>query len=176
MREREGLGPQAKVGPPGEGGYHLAGQEAAPSVSQVGAWGHVFQEKRSWGCAQGGPEMQGRSEVVPGNQLRGQNAAGAGNLETALTVRCPPNLPNRPRPDQQQHFSQEMRQGLGKQRHSDPVSSFRASAGGLAMEEWEEICISLSFSIDRFCESRALSLLLSLEEEGRGVQSWAFRP
>ena len=94
MREREGLGPQAKVG------ITLSGQEAAPSVSQVRAWGDVFQEKRSWGCAQGGPEMQGRSEVVPGNQLRGQNAAGAGDLETALTVRCPPDLPNRPRPDQ----------------------------------------------------------------------------
>lgn len=35
------------------------------------------------------------------------------------------------------------------------------------MENWEEICISLSFSGRPFCESRALSLLLSLEEEGR---------
>ena len=37
------------------------------------------------------------------------------------------------------------------------------------MEEWEKICISLSFGIDRFCESWALSLLFSLEEEERGV-------
>lgn len=37
------------------------------------------------------------------------------------------------------------------------------------MEQWEEIYISLSFGIDCFCESWTLSLLFSLEEEGRDV-------
>ena len=90
--------------------------------------GDVFQEKHSCGCAQGGPEVQGRSELVTGNQVRGQNAPGVGDLETAVAVRRPPDPPDCPRPDQQQRVSQEMRQGLGKQR-----AQIQSRASGLQL-------------------------------------------
>lgn len=104
---------------------------------------------------------------VTGNQVRGHNHPGFGDLQAAGSVTCPPYLSR----GLALISSSAVAHGFGRDSESEALKSRLELQGfgwGPVTELWKEIRISLSFSIDHCWGSQAWTPLFAPEKEEEG--------